>query len=1796
MSKHLQMFLLLAAAICAPWVANGQTFNYACDFDSDSDTAGWVFVNGSQTNKWFIGTATHNSGTKSLYISNDNGVSCNYTNSTTVFVYAYQEFTLDSGSYDISYDWKCYGESNYDYIRVFLAPASHSLNAGSDPSGGTSAYSWSSATLPSGFISLTGSNTKFNLQSSWQSFYTTFNVSSSGSYRLVFAWANDASGGSTPPGAIDNIVISQPLCPRITSLDVQATAGAARLFWNISDANNEADSYEIAYRYTSDTFATPSTATTTDLSYTLSGLDPDTSYTVTVTPDCGTFGYGSPRTVVFNTSPLPCLVYDTVGSGPAESHTVGTPGTSTTNVMPVYGSYNYSYCNHLIRSSDIDINGPTAISGIDFQYADAAPMTSKTNCTIYMCHTSLTSCTEFANPADLVLVYEGPLNCTASGWNHFDFNRGNFNYNGVSNIMVAIVDNSGATETNGHFYYENVGSAISHRVYRNDAPYSFADLGTVTAGNSVWRTNMRLTTGGSECLQQTFCAAPAAHVDSIFSNEAYLSWIPGYQETDWSVEFKASSDTSWTTAAAATSSLQLTISGLNANTDYNFRITALCSDTSICTILSAHTRCGAQSVPFTQNFENEPTGSSSTGSVFATCWTRLNNGTSSGGYPYVSSSSSYNHTPGGSKGLYWYNTTTTGTYGDYQCVVLPDIDTTVSPINTLQLRFWAKSSSSSYYPVFIVGVMTDPNDINTFSPVQTINVSNSTAWDEYVVDLNSYTGNGKFVAIRANRPSSSWYAYVDDITLRTIPVCPDITDLSAGAVSASSAVISWRTRGGLTDPTSFEILYDSINSTSAPTSISTSDLFTTLLNLEPGVAYKVRVKAVCGSDEGDWDSVTFSTLPLQCFELDPTSADTVIFSNSSSGTSGCIAYSSWGNTVYQTVYTAAELTAAGLSAGPIHGIDLGFTASSSYNKEFTIFLGNSNTTSISDATIEDISSHLQVYGPEPHPMGTSGWQHYEFDDPFNWDGTSSIMLTTFMNQPSGTSQSSSSGLTGYYVSATNTARYRYKDSNPFTLSDLNSGSSGSTYSYRASIHFYSGECMTMADCAEPVIYPIRNEAYEVELGWLPGYMESSWDVAYRQGSTGSWTSAIDGTSSSSYTFTNLSPNTTYQFRVTALCSDTSLSAILTLTTPCSPMNLLPFTENFESQPTGSSNTGTSFVSCWHRLNNGSTYGGYPYVSNSTTYNHTTGGSRGLYWYNSTTTGTYGDYQCIVLPPVDSTVYQTSNLQLTFWAKSSSTSYYPLFYVGVLTDPDDITTFTYVDTINVGNNTDWQEFEVPLNAYTGNGTYVAIRANRPSSSWYAYVDDITLDVIPACPRVNNLMQTDATLSSVTINWEEAGEATQWVIEYDTVEFVPGHDLGTTITASDTNYTITGLDSSMIYYIYVAADCGSGEFSPFRAVLGRPLASEPAELPFFCNFEADGNNGWTLLNGSQTNAWYVGSAAASSSSRSLYISNDGGTSNSYNTSSISYAYALRAVNFADSGEYSYTYDWRSQGESHYYDFTRVFISPYGYEWPENDIPAGGTYAFSTWTCPQNVIEITENFGSPATLATSSDWRTATGTFRINTPGVYNIVFAWANDGGGGSNPPTAIDNVGIVQNTCPTPQLFVDHTNQDSIVVYWLPGGDESSWIVTCDSLVDITYDTFYVFENLLPNTNYNIQVRAICDVNDTSLPAFVSARTQCGRITALPFFEDFEGLPAGASSYAPPDCGIPCWARLDNASTYHFGYIGSPGSWPTGGHSGTGFVYYYMPTTTGTYADWILTILPPFDGNTITMNQLQMLLG
>ena len=171
---------------------------YSTGFEAGQD-AGWQFANG--TNGWFIGSAASNGGTNGMYISNNNGTANAYTNSSSTVSYAHKLFAFDEGTYTMTFDWRSYGENNYngyDYLRVFVVPGAMELNA-------DDGSSYNSSSTPAGCIA---SSAVYEDQNTWQSDTLTIDVTSAGNYNVVFYWHNDATGGENPPAAIDNISIS----------------------------------------------------------------------------------------------------------------------------------------------------------------------------------------------------------------------------------------------------------------------------------------------------------------------------------------------------------------------------------------------------------------------------------------------------------------------------------------------------------------------------------------------------------------------------------------------------------------------------------------------------------------------------------------------------------------------------------------------------------------------------------------------------------------------------------------------------------------------------------------------------------------------------------------------------------------------------------------------------------------------------------------------------------------------------------------------------------------------------------------------------------------------------------------------------------------------------------------------------------------------------------------------------------------------------------------------------------------------------------------------------------------------------------------------------------------------------------------------------------------------------------------------------------------------------------------------------------------------------------------------------
>ena len=137
----------------------------------------------------------------------------------------------------------------------------------------------------------------------------------------------------------------------------------------------------------------------------------------------------------------------------------------------------------------------------------------------------------------------------------------------------------------------------------------------------------------------------------------------------------------------------------------------------------------------------------------------------------------------------------------------------------------------------------------------------------------------------------------------------------------------------------------------------------------------------------------------------------------------------------------------------------------------------------------------------------------------------------------------------------------------------------------------------------------------------------------------------------------------------------------------------------------------------------------------------------------------------VLPEVAST-YSLNGYQITFWAKKTEDDTNPALTVGIMTDPDDATTFVQQGTTIVPTDT-YQQYTVRFNEYTGTGHYIAIREMNYGE---ACIDDIVVEELPACWPIEDLAVANITAHTADLSW--TGYSDAYNVSYRTAEINGG----------------------------------------------------------------------------------------------------------------------------------------------------------------------------------------------------------------------------------------------------------------------------------------------------------------------------------------------------------------------------------------------------------------------------------------
>jgi hypothetical protein len=1233
-------------------------------------------------------------------------------------------------------------------------------------------------------------------------------------------------------------------------------------------------------------------------------------------------------------------------------------GTTGTYNIPLNTFYNYSYVQELYLASEINNSGD--INSIGFQYIYSTSQT-KTNQSIYLAETDLTSLSTWIPFDSLTLVYSGSITYNNSGpgnWVTIPLTTP-FNYSGNRNLVVVVKNDHGdyTTSSNNTFNAHSASGKVL-QYYNDDGPFSFSSPESPSTYSS--RNNIKF---GMECDYTVTCIAPNVYVSNVTENSITLNWAAGNSESSWELE-TSMDNTTWTSEGTITTA-PYTLSNLPPNTLYYIRMRSICGggEYSNWATLSQRTGCAPiATLPFVENFDSY-TGSTSTSVAINNlpyCWSYFNEGTSSSysGYPIIYSSSA--SAASGNNSVRFYTYTTSGTYDD-QTAILPAIDVNTLTMNTLQLSFDAKALSTSYPFNLEIGVMTDPTDMGTFMLISTV-TTQSTTYANYEIPLNQYTGTGAYIAIKAPKPTANYnYGYLDNVMVDLIPACPKPTQLHASNVTTNSINLGWTEVGSAT---SWVIEYGPAGFT--PGNGTTENASTnpyTITNLTASTTYDFYVKSDCGG--GD-----FSNL-----------------SNVYSTTTACDAISALPYTENFDAYGTGETA-------------------------YPNCWGKINTYSSNRPYVN--STHFAGVGSLYFYAGTSGTYNIAITPPFDQTIPVNTLQATFMYRSTYTSDMM---IVGVMTNPTDASTFVAVD----TIYPASTASTWvekevifsqyqgtgqyiafknaytSTYSYGYIDNLFIGLIPT---CPKPTqVHVVSSSTSSIELGWTENGSATEWEIEYGPAGFTQGTGTVEPALTNPYTINNLTSSTTYDFYVRAVCGagDTSYYApVLTTSTECDAITQLPYTEGFDTYGTGD----PSYPICWGKIN---TYSANrPYV-NSTHY----AGVGSLYFYAASAT-----YNIAIVPQFDASI-PVNTLQATFMYRAFSTTDYMI--VGVMTNPNDANTFVPIDTIYPESSAStWVEKEVVFSGYTGTGHYIAFYNGKPTTTCYSYIDDLVIDLIPACPKPHNLHIVNATVNSIELGWTEVGSATSWEIVYGAPGFDPNGTTATTVTASTNPFTISNLNSTTTYEFYVRSSCGGSDVSYWSQGVQGSTTMTPESLPYTADFSA--NDAWVLNNGSCTNYWTKGTV---SGTPALFVT-DNGTTPNYTITSTSVVAAQKLFTIGTADSLTITFDVQVQGESSY-DYMKLFLAPASAQFPASaSSPSSGDYGYNTYST--NAYNFyAHNYGGESS-SYPHILNQVSGTIHVvakmpnpnvnpNASSTALMVFAWKNDSSVGTQPPATITNLSV-----------------------------------------------------------------------------------------------------------------------------------------------------------------------------------------
>ncbi|TXE18282.1 T9SS type B sorting domain-containing protein [Psychroserpens burtonensis] len=344
----------------------------------------------------------------------------------------------------------------------------------------------------------------------------------------------------------------------------------------------------------------------------------------------------------------------------------------------------------------------------------------------------------------------------------------------------------------------------------------------------------------------------------------------------------------------------------------------------------------------------------------------------------------------------------------------------------------------------------------------------------------------------------------------------------------------------------------------------------------------------------------------------------------------------------------------------------------------------------------------------------------------------------------------------------------------------------------------------------------------VDISWVPGGAQTTWGIAVQTAGTGIPTGAgISTMDNNPYNAITLTPSTAYEVYVRSDCGADGFSNWVgpinfsTLNVPppapvgvtcAAGSSSFIFTENFDQDPP-SGWTGTGFSGTdgnWDITAAGAnSFGTGP----ANTFD---GG-----------TGTHMEYEAsgsataiasAISPAIDlSAAIDGAELSFFFHAFGEDMG---TLNVGISNDPAGPFTnvFAWVGDLQITDTEAWVPVGINLDAYLGQVIYLEFSYGAAGTG---FEGDMSIDFIRVescgnfCIPPSGITVANITGTSADISWTANNGETLW--EYVVVPVGTGEPSGPGTTIATPSVSISGLDFSTEYEVWVRADCGGGTFS-------------------------------------------------------------------------------------------------------------------------------------------------------------------------------------------------------------------------------------------------------------------------------------------------------------------------------------------------------------------------------------------------